>query len=250
MTTALGKDIFMKRSILRMPALALLASTAILSSAGESDWPQYCGANRDSNVLNSPKLLDAWPKEGPPLAWKSDLIPGWLQGGCAGPAVAEGKVFVYATAKNPIGGGNVFKLVTPEVLAAAGWMADVPPDLAKKVEDARTLKGRPNSDGWIWVEVVEPKEKEKDLDAFLAKKPELDKYIKDFLATLKPDEVSKYGSFVKYRLCMSPTPQRGKGTRTGIVWDAGTLTWDQVVALSKLQGEGYPTLREWAGPWR
>ena len=210
------------------------------AGSASGDWPQYCGPNRDSIAVNSPKLLDAWPKEGPPLAWKSDWVGGYNQGGCGGPVVADGKVFVYATAKNPVGGGTLYKLVTPEVLGAAGWMADLPADLAKKIEDARVLKGRPDCQEWSWWEVKEPKEKEKQLDAFLAKKPALDKYIKDFLATLTPAEAAKYGSSIRMRLCVSP-PVANYG-RNGIAWD-------NLVNLSKLQGEGYATLRAAAGPW-
>src|SRR5689334_4996476 len=65
----------------------------------QNDWPQFCGPNRDSVVAHGPRLLDTWPKDGPPLAWKSAPIPGWTQGGCGSPAVADGKVFVSATAK-------------------------------------------------------------------------------------------------------------------------------------------------------
>jgi hypothetical protein len=224
------------------------AAPASSSASATTDWPQFCGPNRDSVVVNSPKLLDAWPKEGPPLVWKSDWVPGWIQGGCGGPAVADGKVFVYATAKNPVGGGALYKLVTPEVLAAAGWQAVVPDDLAQKVEEARTQKGRPKSDGWMWVDIHGSKETEAALDAFLAKKPELDKYIKDFMATLKPEDAAKYGGLIRKRLCMASGGQRGKGP-SGMEWDQGAIAWDDLVSLSKLQGVGYPTLREWAGAW-
>ena len=208
--------------------------------AAAADWPQYCGPNRDSIVANSPKLLGAWPAEGPPLVWKSDWIGGWTQGGCGGPVVADGKVFVYATAKNPVGGGNLYKLVTPEVLAAAGWMADLPADLAKKIEEARILKDRPNCKGWSWWIIKDPTEKAKELDGFLAKNPELDKYIKDFIATLKPEDAKKYGDFIKKRLCI--TSENRDSTYNGI-------TWDGLEKLSKLQGVGYPTLREWSKAW-
>jgi outer membrane protein assembly factor BamB len=205
------------------------------------DWPQYCGPNRDGSVLSSPKLLDEWANEGPPLAWKSDSIPGWTQGGCGGPVVADGKVFVYATAKTPLGGGTLYKIVTPEILAAAGWMPDLPADLAKKIEEAWSRKDRPSSEQWKWWVVKDPKLKQEELDAFLAKKPELDKYIRDFLATLRPEEASRYGDFIKRRLCIDPRPSRDE--HKGIAWD-------DLAALSKLQGVGYPTLREWAGPWK
>jgi outer membrane protein assembly factor BamB len=210
------------------------------AQAAPSDWPQYCGPTRDGNALGSPKLLDEWPKEGPPLAWKSDSIPGWTQGGCAGPVVADGRVFVYATAKTPVGGGTLYRIVTPELLAAAGWMPDLPADLAKKLEAAWSRKDRPSSERWTWWIIKDPKLKQKELDAFLAKQPELDKYLKDFLATLKPEHARKYGDFIKRRLCIDPRPSRDE--HKGIAWD-------DLVNLSKLQGAGYPTLREWAGPW-
>ena len=69
-------------------------------------------------------------------------------------------------------------------------MPDLPADLAKKIEAARTRKGRPGCQGWPWWEIKEPKEKAKELSNFLAKKPELDKYIKDFIATLKPEDAN------------------------------------------------------------
>ena len=84
-------------AVLLCASLAPLAQPA--SRAAPVDWPQYCGPGRDGIVPAGPKLLEEWPKEGPPLLWKSDLIPGWTQGGCAGPVVADGRVFVYATAK-------------------------------------------------------------------------------------------------------------------------------------------------------
>jgi outer membrane protein assembly factor BamB len=223
-----------------MTAITLLPVHAaeVSSVAGENDWPQYSGPNRDNVAVKSPKLLDAWPKEGPPLAWKSDWIPGWVQGGCGGPAVADGKVFVYATAKNPVGGASVYKVITPEVLENAGWLPDLPADLAKKIEDTRVSTGRPATPGWPWWEIKDPKVKEKELEDFLAKKPELEKYIKDFIATLKPEEAGKYGTYIKKRLCMAPHGQGGWQPSDGV-------TWDGLEKLSKLQGSEFPTLREW-----
>jgi len=224
--------------ILVAASAALLARPA--AQAASSDWPQYCGPNRDGNTPSSPKLLDEWPKDGPPLVWQSDWIPGWTQGGCAGPVVADGKVFVYATAKTPVGGGTLYKIVTPEILAAAGWLPDLPAGLAKKLEEAWSRKDRPSSERWTWWIIKDPKLKQKELDAFLAKQPALDKYIKDFISTLKPEDAGKYGEFIKRRLSIDPRPSRDE--HKGIAWD-------DLVNLSKLQGVGYPTLRQWAGPW-
>ena len=60
-------------------SMKLMAATAspprqAQGFAGQS-WPQWRGPNRDGVVLNSPKLMDEWPKEGPPLLWKSGVIP-------------------------------------------------------------------------------------------------------------------------------------------------------------------------------
>ncbi|MGH9784025.1 MAG: hypothetical protein ACRD88_07550, partial [Terriglobia bacterium] len=50
-----------------------------------SDWPQWRGPNRDGTVVGGPKLLDSWPKEGPPLLWKSAWIPACEEGGTGSP---------------------------------------------------------------------------------------------------------------------------------------------------------------------
>ena len=216
------------------------APEAVSPPATQADWPQWCGPNRDSVVAHSPKLLDAWPKEGPPLAWKSEWIPGYYQGGCGGPAVAGGKVFIYATSKRPVGGGDGYKLISPEVLANAGWLADLPADLARQIEAARTSPSRPNCHGWPWWEIKEPKAKAKDLEDYLAKKPELDKYIKDFLATLKPEDARKYGDFIKRRLSITPR------TNVEATWYERGVEWSDFAKLIKLQDVAHPTLREWA----
>jgi RNA polymerase sigma factor (sigma-70 family) len=70
----------------------------LAAAAGEptgSDWPQWRGPNRDGIAPNSPKLLDAWPKDGPKLLWKSGYIAAGWNGGWSSPVVAEGKVFLY-----------------------------------------------------------------------------------------------------------------------------------------------------------
>jgi outer membrane protein assembly factor BamB len=216
------------------------APEAASPSATQADWPQYRGPNRDNLAVNCPKLLSAWPKEGPPLAWKSELIPGWYQGGCSGPVVADGKVFVYSTWKHPLGGGDLYKPITPDVLANAGWLADLPADLSKKIEEARTSPKRPKTTArgayfpWWGTDV---KEKDKQRDEYLAKKPELDKYIKDFIATLAPEEAGKYGDYARKRLCMTPDSVYG---------EANGFTQAALAKLSKLEGVGFATCRECA----
>jgi hypothetical protein len=150
--------------------------------------------------------------------------------------VADGKVFVYANAKLPADGGKPYHLITTELLLDCGWLPDLPDDLCRKIEAAWASKTRPDPAGWDWWN-AERTTKPGELEAFLAKKPELDKYIKDFVATLSPDEAAKYGEYVKKRLCIA-SPKHAWGVPNG-------LGWEQLVKLSVLREKVVPTLREW-----
>ena len=57
-------------------------------TAVADDWPQWQGPDRNA-VSKERGLLQAWPKDGPPLAWK---VKG-LGGGDSAPSVAGGKLF-------------------------------------------------------------------------------------------------------------------------------------------------------------
>ena len=201
-----------------------------------SDWPQWRGPNRDGVAPASPKLLDRWPKGGPSLLWKSEWIPACEEGGTGSPVVADGKVFVYANAKLPIGGGKPYQIVTPELLMEAGWLPDLPDELAKKIEAAWASPNRPSPDREWWN--PERTKKSGELDAFLEKKPELAKYIKDFISTLKPQDAAQYGDYIKRRLCID-TPKNKFNTPNG-------LSWEQLVKLHALRDKAIPTHRQWA----
>jgi outer membrane protein assembly factor BamB len=54
-------------------ALCLAASACAAAIAADTDWPQFRGADR-TGVSKDKGLLKAWPKEGPPLAWKTEGI--------------------------------------------------------------------------------------------------------------------------------------------------------------------------------
>ena len=159
----------------------------------------YCGGpHRTGAAPSSPKLVDFWPKEGPPLLWKSEWLPRGTESGWGSPVVAEGRVLQQLNQKRPIEGGDEFHLITKELLTDWGWMEDMPESLAKKIEDAWQSPKRPSSRGWKWWEIEWsknaycpwvryyvkkgdpiPQDPSKDLEEFLAKKPELAKYIKD-----------------------------------------------------------------------
>ena len=207
--------------------LATMASAAPASQPGSADWPCWRGPDRNGLARTSPKLLDSLPPGGPKLVWKSDYIPFGWQGGWGSPVVAEGKVFLYVHWMHPNGDGKRLKPITAQFLEELGWIPGVPDDLAKNLEDAWASPSRPAAAKCPAMNDLifdNP-----DLDAFLAKQPELGKYIADFIATLKPDEAKKYGPFVKRRLCMRP-----KGFQGG-------ETWDKLVKLSKLQDQEFKT---------
>ena len=67
--------------------LVLLASLVSVAQAG--DWPQILGPNRNGHAENE-SLLDKWPANGPQKVWQKELGSGF-----AGPAVADGVVYLF-----------------------------------------------------------------------------------------------------------------------------------------------------------
>ena len=59
-----------------------------LVEAWADDWPQWLGPKRDS-VWRETGIVQAFPPDGPPVRWR---VP--IAGGYAGPAVADGRVYV------------------------------------------------------------------------------------------------------------------------------------------------------------
>ncbi|MEM9658955.1 MAG: PQQ-binding-like beta-propeller repeat protein, partial [Planctomycetota bacterium] len=60
------------------------------------DWPQWMGPQR-SNVWQETGILGSFPAGGPKVVWRAPIA-----GGYAGPAVANGRVYVtdYVTTEN------------------------------------------------------------------------------------------------------------------------------------------------------
>jgi outer membrane protein assembly factor BamB len=69
-------------------ALILTSVTAFARSPESFDWPQWQGSDRNA-VSKERGLLQEWPKDGPPLAWR---IQG-LGGGYSAPSIAAGRIF-------------------------------------------------------------------------------------------------------------------------------------------------------------
>ena len=70
-------------SICSLPALLVL-----LASSLADDWPQWLGPNRDS-VWREKGIVERFPAEGLNVKWRAAVALGY-----AGPAVAEGRVYV------------------------------------------------------------------------------------------------------------------------------------------------------------
>ncbi|MHC4567358.1 MAG: outer membrane protein assembly factor BamB family protein, partial [Planctomycetota bacterium] len=60
-----------------------------------ADWPQWQGPDRNA-ISQELGLLQEWPKDGPPLAWKIDK----LGGGDSAPAIAAGRIFAMSKRGN------------------------------------------------------------------------------------------------------------------------------------------------------
>ena len=56
--------------------------------AGKQDWPQWLGPQRDG-IWRETAILETFPAGGPPIRWRTPIGAGY-----AGPAVANGKVYV------------------------------------------------------------------------------------------------------------------------------------------------------------
>ena len=88
----------MKRSnraevILPVVLPALLALGALNPAAHGDDWPGWMGPSRDG-VYRETGIIDEVPSNGLRVKWRKPV-----QGGYAGPAVADGRVFVFDYAK-------------------------------------------------------------------------------------------------------------------------------------------------------
>jgi outer membrane protein assembly factor BamB len=68
--------------------LSLVLTLVSAQTAFGEDWPQWLGAQRDS-VWHETGILEKFPEKGPTIRWRTPI-----GGGYAGPAVAQGKVYV------------------------------------------------------------------------------------------------------------------------------------------------------------
>ena len=67
---------------------AILLSFVLAGILRAEDWPQFLGPRRDGTYRG--KALPEWPADGPELLWKNNIGAGF-----AGPAVANGKLYLF-----------------------------------------------------------------------------------------------------------------------------------------------------------
>ena len=75
------------------PALIAIAVLGLLGSADRSragDWPQILGPARNGHAAADERLADAWPADGPKVAWKKPVGSGY-----SGVAVAAGRAYLF-----------------------------------------------------------------------------------------------------------------------------------------------------------
>jgi len=75
------------RSLVSACAACAVAGASLLAARAD-DWPQWMGPRRD-NVWREEGIVERFPAGGPKVAWRVAVA-----GGYAGPAVADGRVFV------------------------------------------------------------------------------------------------------------------------------------------------------------
>src|SRR5580765_7107816 len=73
------KQMHCRAVLISLAAIPFFMSFA--SATRAADWPRWQGPERDA-VSRETGLLNEWPKEGPPLAWKTNGI-GMGMGGIA-----------------------------------------------------------------------------------------------------------------------------------------------------------------------
>lgn len=117
------------------PALAFLATSTLALAA--ADFPQWRGPQRNGVLADSPKLLDAIPKDGLKELWESEKIPANDDGGLASPVVADGKVYIAVIwhRNQPSTTRQINELVVRQL----GWQnpASLGKELIAKLEQTR-----------------------------------------------------------------------------------------------------------------
>ncbi|MEQ1858382.1 MAG: PQQ-binding-like beta-propeller repeat protein [Chthoniobacteraceae bacterium] len=116
------------------PVLFLLFASHLAIGA---DFPQWRGPQRNGVLADSPKLLDAMPKDGLKQLWESEKIPAQDDGGLSSPIAADGKVYVALVwhRNEP----STTRQINDIVVRQLGWQNPAPlgKELIEKMEKTR-----------------------------------------------------------------------------------------------------------------
>ncbi len=94
---------------LRLCVVSAIVVSSVRLCAHADDWPQWLGPQRDS-IWRETGIIKAFPADGPDVRWRAPI-----NGGYAGPAVADGRVFVTDYARvtgNPAAGPSIRNVLT------------------------------------------------------------------------------------------------------------------------------------------
>ena len=201
---------------------------AFAAAAGDTEnaaaaWPQWRGPHRDG-VSVEKGLLQQWPGDGPPLAWK---VSG-LGEGFATVAIADGKIYTMGKRKNAVyllalDGADGHELWATQV---GGQMGDAPSS-TPTVDGDRVYTVGPHGD-LISVEVAK------------GKKVWQKNFVKDF-----------GGAIPQWKYCESPlvdgdklicTPGGPKATMVALDKKTGKPGWRCAVPGGAGNGSGYSSI--------
>ena len=112
-----------------------------------ADWPQWRGPLRNGVIPDSPKLLDAWPKNELKQLWDSEEIPSNDEGGLSSVVVAGGRAVLSVVWHRDL--PSETRQISELVLRQIGHQSTgaLGPELVKKMEETRlslspTLRGK------------------------------------------------------------------------------------------------------------
>ncbi|MBZ0257282.1 PQQ-binding-like beta-propeller repeat protein [bacterium] len=119
-------------------SFVLLCLFTFAISSNALDWPQWQGPDRDA-ISQEKGLLQEWPKDGPPLAWKV----GKLGGGDSAPAIADGKIYCMS-----IRGGDEVVWALSEKDGSEIWTTPLSPAVNQRMPQSKEGPGcTPTVDG-------------------------------------------------------------------------------------------------------
>ena len=130
-----------------MPVVGIASSQPTTAASVAADWSQWRGSDRNGIARQSPALLDEFPKEGPKKLWESEeVIPGGQEAGGNGSiAVHGGKAYVHVHLPQT----HAWRMISKSDLVRQGYGPEMPPELSKKVEEARFDKDLAKTGGWM-----------------------------------------------------------------------------------------------------